>query len=223
MDLADIWQRVALLVTGLPRSDLLMATLAAVAAGMAGATVLRRPLIVGRLLRTGSTVALAGILVLVVLQLSRFDSRLDIAIPQLGLPEQTVEGGETRIPVAPDGHYWVRAEINGSPAAFMIDTGATLTTLNEDTAEAAGLQPRVGGVPLMIETANGVITAKSATVDELTFGNVQARGLDVAIAPNIGRTNVLGMNLLSRLHSWRVEQGTMILSPAGSGQTATAD
>lgn len=223
MDLADLWQRVVLLVASFPRSDLLVATLVAVAAGMAASTVLRRPVVLGRLLRAGSTVALAGILVLVVLQLSRFDSRFDIAVPQLGLPEQTVEGGETRIPLAPDGHYWVRAEINGSPAAFMIDTGATLTTLNEDTASAAGLQERVGGVPLMIETANGVITAKTATVDELRFGNIEARGLDVAIAPNIGRTNVLGMNLLSRLHSWRVEQGTMILSPAGGRQTAPAD
>ena len=33
------------------------------------------------------------------------------------------------------------------------------------------------------------------------------------IAPNIGETNVIGMNLLSRLASWRVEGRTMILVP----------
>jgi aspartyl protease family protein len=33
------------------------------------------------------------------------------------------------------------------------------------------------------------------------------------IAPNIGETNVIGMNLLSRLASWRVEGDTMILRP----------
>jgi aspartyl protease family protein len=52
-----------------------------------------------------------------------------------------------------------------------------------------------------------------ATIDELRFGNVAARGLDTVIAPNIGPTNVIGMNLLSRLASWRVENGTLILVP----------
>ena len=33
------------------------------------------------------------------------------------------------------------------------------------------------------------------------------------LAPNIGETNVIGMNLLSRLAQWRVEQGVLILVP----------
>ena len=64
-----------------------------------------------------------------------------------------------------------------------------------------------------MQTANGTVTAQLATIEELRFGNVAARGLDVVIAPNIGPTNVLGMNLLSRLSSWRVEEGTLILVP----------
>ena len=35
----------------------------------------------------------------------------------------------------------------------------------------------------------------------------------MVIAPNLGRTNVLGMNVLSRLSSWRVEDNTLILVP----------
>ena len=62
-------------------------------------------------------------------------------------------------------------------------------------------------------TANGTITVPSTTVDELRFGNVAAFGLDAVIAPNIGETNVVGMNLLSRLAQWRVEQGTLVLVP----------
>ncbi len=56
----------------------------------------------------------------------------------------------------------------------------------------------------MMQTANGPVSAEIGTIEELRFGSVVARGLDAAIAPNIGRTNVLGMNLLSRLRSWRV-------------------
>ena len=40
-----------------------------------------------------------------------------------------------------------------------------------------------------------------------------ARGLDAVIAPNLGNTNVIGMNLLSRLAGWRVENGELILVP----------
>jgi len=185
----------------------------AVLVGIAGSFLRRGSPLLARLMRSGSTVALAGILVLVVLPISRFDPRFDMAIPEIGLPEQQVAGGETRIPLAPDGHYWVRASVNGVPAAFMVDTGATLTTLNEDTAGAAGLEARRGGIPIMMQTANGPIAAKIATIDSLRFGNIEAQGLDAAIAPNLGPTNVLGMNLLSRLASWRVENNVMIMAP----------
>ena len=154
-----------------------------------------------------------GILVLVVLQLSRMDPRFDMAIPEIGLPEQVVEGSETRIKRAPDGHYWLRAEINGHPANFLVDTGATLTAVSTETAEAAGLEPREGGLPVRMQTANGSVAADMTTIDELRFGNVAARGLDAIIAPGLGPTNVIGMNLLSRLASVRLEGETMIMVP----------
>jgi aspartyl protease family protein len=65
----------------------------------------------------------------------------------------------------------------------------------------------------MMQTANGPISAHIATIDSLRFGSIEAEGLDVAIAPNIGPTNVLGMNLLSRLAAWRVEDNVMIMEP----------
>ena len=36
---------------------------------------------------------------------------------------------------------------------------------------------------------------------------------DAVIAPGLGPTNVIGMNVLSRLQSWRVENNVMILVP----------
>jgi aspartyl protease family protein len=129
------------------------------------------------------------------------------------LPEQTVAGGETRVPLAPDGHFWIRAKVNGKEASFLVDTGATLTAVSASFARRAGLEPRVGSVPVRIATANGTVAAQLTTIDTLRFGNVKAGGLDAVIAPNIGETNVIGMNLLSRLASWRVEGETMILVP----------
>lgn len=213
MSIEGIWQYLAATLAAIPRSGLLMLVVAALGVSWIGSLMVRRKLPLGHFVRRGSTVVLAGILVLVVLQLSRFDSRLEVAVPQIGLPEQVVEGGETRIAMAPDGHFWLRAQVNGQPASFLVDTGATLTAVSQRLADTAGLKPRRGGLPVTINTANGAVSAQLSTIGEMRFGNVAARGLDVVIAPTLGETNVVGMNLLSRLASWRVEGNTLILVP----------
>lgn len=207
--------------TAIPRSELLILALAAVVAGVIGSVLVRKKVPLGRFIRTASTLVLVGILVTVILQLSRFDPRIEVAVPQIGLPEQIVAGGETRIPMARDGHFWLRAELNGVPANFLVDTGATLTAVSQGLADRAGLEPRRGGLPIQIGTANGPVSAQLSSIDELRFGNVVSRGLDVVIAPTLGDTNVIGMNLLSRLASYRVDNRTdeMILVPNNPQET----
>ena len=200
-------------ISAIPRSGLLLMVVAAIAVSAIGSLMVRRKVPLGLMVRRASTVVLGGVLLVVVLQLSRFDSRLEIAVPQFGLPEQIVEGGETRIPMAPDGHFWLRAQINGVPPNFLVDTGATLTAISQDLADRAAIKPRPGGLPVTINTANGPVSAELSTIGEMRFGSVAARGRDVVIAPSLGQTNVVGMNLLSRLASWRVEGNTMILVP----------
>ncbi len=213
MDFAPVWDQLANGLRELPRSGLLLAAIGAMVLGIVGSMLMRSVPALGRVLRAASTLGLVGILLLVVLQLSRMDPRFDLAVPQLGLPEQLVEGGETRIPRAPDGHYWLRAEVNGRPANFLVDTGATLTAVSAETAAELGLEPRGAGLPVRMQTANGTVAAELTTIDELRFGNVVARGLDAIIAPGLGPTNVIGMNFLSRLASMRLEGETMILVP----------
>lgn len=213
MDVQGIWQATTEIIREIPRSGLLIATVAAVLGSILGGGIARHYAGFGRFLATTSTIALAGILVVVMLQVSRFDPRLDIAVPELGLPRQTVSGGETRVPLAADGHYWIEAEVNGEPARFLVDTGATLSAVSVPLAQRADLTARTGGVPVRISTANGTVSAELTTIDSLRFGSVKAGGLDAVIAPNIGQTNVLGMNFLSRLKSWRVEGTTLILVP----------
>ena len=213
MDIAAIWSALSGTIHAIPRYGLLVLALGAMVVGWVGAVMIRRRVPMGSLVRGGSTLVLVGVLVTVVLQLSRFDPRIDVAVPQFGLPEQIVEGGETRVQMSADGHFWIAAQINGADARFLVDTGATLTAVSGDLASAAGLQARRGGIPVQINTANGSVAAQLTTIDELRFGNVAARGLDAVIAPSLGNTNVLGMNVLSRLASWRVEGETMILVP----------
>lgn len=220
MDIAPFVTSLVEVIRSIPRSGLLMAAVVAMLAGWLGGALARREMPLGRSLSTISSLALGAILLTVVLQLSRMDPRFDIAVPQIGLPEQMVVGGETRIPLGADGHYWLRAQVNGVPANFMVDTGATITAISESVASQAGLEPRRGGIPIMLETANGTIAAHIATVDRLSFGNIAATGIDATVAPNFGDTNVIGMNVLARLKSWRVEESVLILVPRREDEVA---
>ena len=213
MDIAPILDQLAHSLREIPRSGLLMAAVAAMVLGVAGSLIVSRVPALGRLLRLASTLGLMAILVLVVVQLSRLDPRFSLAVPEIGLPEQVVDGDETRVPLAADGHYWIKAQINGREAHFLVDTGATLTAVSTETAQLAGLEPRQGGLPVRMQTANGSVAAEMTAIEELRFGNVVARGLDAIIAPGLGTTNVIGMNLLSRLASVRIENKELILVP----------
>ena len=53
--------------------------------------------------------------------------------------EPVVEGQEVRIPMSIDGHFWVEGSLNGVPVKFLVDSGATMTTIGRDTATAAGV------------------------------------------------------------------------------------
>ena len=127
--------------------------------------------------------------------------------------EQQVVGDTVRIAMSPDGHFYAAVTINGVERRMLVDSGATTTALSTATAKAAGLEVDTSGFGRMIETANGTVVADRATVRELRVGSVVARDLAVVVAPNDGDTDVIGMNFLSQLASWRVEERTLILTP----------
>jgi aspartyl protease family protein len=165
------------------------------------------------LLSLGFTVAVVGLLFVGLSERAPFDPQLDRIAGRLHLDDQQVAGREVRIRMAPDGHFWARVRIDGVERRMLIDSGATITALSPETAAAAGLHPKDSLVPVLLRTANGTVAARTAKVTELRLGTITARGLAVVVAPGFGNTDVLGMNFLSRLKSWRVEDGTLFLVP----------
>jgi aspartyl protease family protein len=131
----------------------------------------------------------------------------------MGRAEQKVVGDELRIRMSPDGHFWARVRFDGIERRMLVDSGATLTALSAATASAARLEVRDELLPIVLRTANGDVRARTASISELRLGNIVARDLAVVVSPAFGRTDVIGMNFLSRLKSWRVEGRTLILVP----------
>jgi aspartyl protease family protein len=119
------------------------------------------------------------------------------------------EGRETRIPMALDGHFWVHAKLNGRDVKFLVDSGATMTTIGRQTANAAGIavSPRADE---FVRTGNGIIRVSSGTADEIAVGSIVRRNVGLQVADN-DDLNVLGMNYLSSLSRWGVEGRWLVL------------
>ena len=139
-------------------------------------------------------------------EFSSFGSRL--RAEALGTPIQA--GDELRIPMAEGGHFWVSARINEQEARFLVDSGATVTTLSGETAEQAGVEADMRIA--MVETANGEVRMRVGTADRFAVGSIVRTEFTVHINDR-DDDNVLGMNFLSKLDSWRVEGNYLVLKP----------
>lgn len=197
----------------LSEQPLLALAIAAIFVSTLGGMVRASSPRLGGIMRGVGNLGLLVALLLTIVQVTRFTTGKDLALPQLGMPKQIVEGGETRIDMHRDGHFWLQANVNGVERRFLIDTGATLTAISPETAVAASIPERTVHQTVKMRTANGTVQAELASIGELRFGNIVARDLDAVIAPGLEDTNVLGMNFLSRLAGWRVEGQTLILVP----------
>lgn len=119
------------------------------------------------------------------------------------------QGKETRIPMAIDGHFWVDAKVNGKDVKFLVDSGATMTTLDRETAAAAGV-PVSERADQYVRTGNGIIRVSSGRVADFEIGTIKRSDVGVQVA-NSDDLNVLGMNFLSSLSRWGVEGRWLVL------------
>lgn len=123
--------------------------------------------------------------------------------------DPVVEDQEVRIPMSIDGHFWVEGSLNGSPVKFLVDSGATMTTIGRETAMAAG-------VPIsltrnqVVRTGNGMLRVSTGRADSLAVGPIERTDVGIHVADHED-LNVLGMNYLSSLRRWGVEGRWLVL------------
>lgn len=157
---------------------------------------------------------IAGLIYLVVVNRHAIADQLNTLGARIGVSEapQVAEGETVRIRLSPDGHFWARATINGVERRMLIDSGATVSAISAETAQAAGID-YARGAPVQVSTANGTVEARRARAERVEVGPLGTDDLVVFVAPSFGDLDVLGMNFLSRLKSWRVEGNVLILEP----------
>jgi aspartyl protease family protein len=113
--------------------------------------------------------------------------------------------------MAIDGHFWVEGKLNGKKVKFLVDSGATMTTVDRDTAIEAGV-PVSERRDQYVRTGNGIIRVSSGRAAELKVGGIVRHDIGLQVADN-DNLNVLGMNFLSSLNRWGVEGRWLVLVP----------
>lgn len=123
-----------------------------------------------------------------------------------------VAGGDYEIQRSRHGHYEVRAVANDVPLRFLVDTGASHTTLSHGQAAQAGLDVAALDYRVPVQTANGLTYAAKAKLERFVVGTIEMKNLDILVAqPGALRSNLLGLNFLDRLDSYEVRRGRMTL------------
>ena len=175
---------------------------------LVGSALLSRQLPLGKSLKMAlAWVAIFGIAFMLFAFRNDF-SALGQRLKAEATGEPVVEGKTVRIGISDDGHYWATGTINGQDVRFLVDSGASVTTVSRQVAASAGLE--TGMRVEAVETANGIVQMRKGRADSLRIGSIEREGLGVNINPR-DSVNVLGMNFLSSLRGWRVEGRYLVL------------
>lgn len=108
-------------------------------------------------------------------------------------PAPTFSGdGSMMVQRQNNGHFYLPGAIAHVPVTFMVDTGASVTSISSDIARQAGIH---NCKEVQFRTANGTATGCIALVPNMTLGNFALQNITVAVMPNM-EINLLGANVL---------------------------
>lgn len=167
--------------------------------------------------------AIIGLVTVVAINRSVIAGGFDDLEHWANIGNQRTDGRTIRIAQSDNGHYYARAKINGVTRSMMIDSGASTIALSQATAMAAGVAIDKDREPIQINTANGVVPAWPARLKQFDIDGLHTADIDIVVAPSMVDIDLIGMNFLSRLKSWRVESGTLVLEPMETRESSDTD
>jgi aspartyl protease family protein len=128
-----------------------------------------------------------------------------------GTANQSIQGGKITLVRDDDGHFNILGSVNGKPIRFLVDSGATQTSISSDAAQEISIEVDRSGFPVFVSTANGTAKAFRAQINVLKLDTIEIKDMKILVSDTLGDTNLLGMDFLNALRSWRVEGNKMIL------------
>jgi len=105
------------------------------------------------------------------------------------------------------GHYVFDGEINQQKVTFIVDTGATTTSIPQNLQEHLQLE---AGPAFTVLTANGKATAYQTRINELKIGDIVLKNTRASLNPGLGNSEILlGMNILK--HMELIQRGDVLI------------
>jgi aspartyl protease family protein len=102
------------------------------------------------------------------------------------------------------GMYRTVGSINHFPVNFLVDTGASHVVMNDAEARRLGIDYRVVGEPVSVNTASGTVPAFMVKLDKVRIGDIQFKHVKGSVIEGEQPSEVLlGMSFLGKLDMQR--------------------
>lgn len=129
--------------------------------------------------------------------------------PSLGT---VTDSGQIVVPRAPDGHYYMTLDINGSKVEFLIDTGASEIVLTPADARRAGVALNALAYTGRAMTANGPVRTARIELDSVTLGPFSDRNVSAWVNEGEMEQSLLGMTYLQRWSRIEITGRALVLT-----------
>jgi len=111
----------------------------------------------------------------------------------------------------PDGHYWTRADVDGTAVKFMVDTGASTVAITFRDAQRIGLNPEELDFKWEIRTAGGIVYGAAVTLDRIRIGQVEVENVEGMVLREGLDQSLLGMTFLGELYSYEFRKSQLLI------------
>lgn len=111
-----------------------------------------------------------------------------------------------------DGHFTLRARVDGARVRFLVDTGASAVVLNRRDAERIGLHLRERNFTKVFQTANGPVRAAPVVLRSVKIGALNVRNVEAYVNEGAMGVSLLGMSFLRQLDGYEVSNDKLTLS-----------
>src|SRR5690606_23920658 len=109
-------------------------------------------------------------------ELTQIGSRV-IGALQPGIARVDPSTGYVQVARSFGGSFRIETEINGVPLPMIFDTGASAVVLSTEDATRVGLSTADLRYTVPVQTANGMGYAAPVTLDAITIGPIERKGI----------------------------------------------
>lgn len=122
-----------------------------------------------------------------------------------------VRDGQIIISKSKDNHFYINLKVNDQNIRFLVDTGATITTLSQKDAKRIGIDVNNLTYNQIFNTANGRAFGASVRLDKIEINGILFYDIYASVNNSEMETSLLGMNFLENFKKKEFYQDKMIL------------